>query len=203
VATTVTTPSAEAFVALVGHITPQSVAAALAHLDQLVAEGVTHLVLVVQTIGGELNSGMHLYERLRTGSFELATHGAGVVASMGIVIYLAGDRRLAGPACRFEMHRPTTTFPEGAVLNASELQEAAAKLQANEQRTRRVYEDRTRLTGAEVDQLKESRSDIGTQEAIRYGIAHTEAPLVIPVGQSLVQLGDPGRILQVAPPATP
>jgi ATP-dependent Clp protease protease subunit len=96
----------DACVAFAGEITEESVAATVAHLDGLAEQDVGRVVLMMHTLGGDINAGMRLYERLRAMPFALITHGVGVVASMGVPIYLAGEERLAGPQCEFLLNRP-------------------------------------------------------------------------------------------------
>jgi ATP-dependent Clp protease protease subunit len=181
----------EACVVFAADIDEASVAATVAHLDGLADRDVTRVVLMLHTLGGNINAGMRLYERLRAVPFTLVTHGVGVVASMGVPIYLAGEERLAGPACEFLLHRATFTAQEGKEFDIPLLEERLAMLEANEQRTRSVYEDRTPLTGAQVDALKAADTAMGAHEAMGHGIVHEIRPFEVPPGVSMVMIGQP------------
>jgi ATP-dependent protease ClpP protease subunit len=183
--------AAEMYAAFVDHINEQSVGLALTQIDELAEQGVGRVVLAIQTKGGEINSGMRLYERLRQASFELVTHAVAEVSSMGIPLYLAGEIRRAGPLCRFSFHRPAITVTAEQALDVPTLNALKAALETDEQRTRTVYKDRTPLTGAEIDALKETEAVLGAEEAIGHGIAHEVEPFAIPSGRSLVVLGRP------------
>lgn len=188
-ATTESSGPTEAYVAFAGDINEENVAATAAQLDALVERGVGRVVLAMQTLGGDINSGMRLYEKLRAMPLDLVTHGFGVVGSMGIPIYLAGEERLAGPQCEFLLHRPSFTAVAGKEFDVPLLRERIAMLEANEQRTRAIYEDRTPLTGTEIDALKDSKTVMGAHEAVGHGIAHNVKPFEIPPGQSLIMIG--------------
>jgi ATP-dependent protease ClpP protease subunit len=132
---------------------------------------------------------MRLYERIRAMPFTLATHGVGVVASMGVPIFLAGEERLAGPECEFLLHRATFTALAGKEFDIPLLKERLAMLEADEQRTRAIYEDRTPLSGAEVEALKAAETSMGAQEAAGHGIVHEVKPFAVPPGVSMVMVG--------------
>jgi ATP-dependent protease ClpP protease subunit len=181
----------EAYVAFVDHINDESVAVALSHLDGLAEEEIGRVVLAIQTKGGEINAGMRLYERLRAAPFQLVTHAVAEVSSMGIPLYLAGEVRRAGPQCQFSFHRPSITVEAEQALDVPALDELRAALEADEQRTRTVYEDRTPLAGAEIDALKATEAVLGAEEAVGHGIAHEVQPFALPPGQGLVMVGQP------------
>jgi ATP-dependent protease ClpP protease subunit len=181
----------EKYAAFVDHITEESVGLALTQIDELVEDGVGRVVLAIQTEGGEISSGMRLYERLRQAPFELVTHAVAEVSSMGIPLYLAGEIRRAGPQCQFSFHRPAITVAAEQALDVPTLNALRAALETDEQRTRTVYEDRTPLSGAEIDALKETEAVLGAEEAVGHGIAHEVEPFALPPGQSLVVLGKP------------
>lgn len=181
----------EAYVAFIGQINDGTVSEVVSHLDELANQSTERVVLAIQTIGGDINAGMRLYERLCAMPFDLVTHGVGLVASMGIPIYLAGNERLAGPQCQFLLHRASFTAEGGKRFDIPLLNERIAMLEANEQRTRAVYEERTSLTRAEIESLKGAETAMGAHEAVGHGIAHAVKPFVIPPNQALVPIGQP------------
>ncbi len=181
----------EAYVAFVGHINDETVSEVVSHLDGLANQGIERVVLAINTMGGNINAGMHLYERLRAMPFHLVTHGVGLVASMGVSIYMAGEERLAGPQCQFLLHPATFTAEAGKVFDVKLLRERIAMLEADDQRERAILESRTTLTSPEIQALVDAGTKMGAEEAVGCGITHAVAPFVIPPGQSLTMIGDP------------
>jgi ATP-dependent Clp protease, protease subunit len=179
----------EACVVFAATIDDENVATAVAQLDALAAQNVSRVVLVLHTIGGNINAGMRLYERLREMPFALVTHAVGLVASMGIPIFLAGDERRAGPECEFLLHRAAFTAEAGKQFDIPLLKERLAMLEADEQRTRAIYEDRTSLTGEQVEALKAAETSMGAHEAAGHGIVHQVTAFAVPPGVSLVMIG--------------
>lgn len=179
----------EAHVAFLGHVREETVTEAVTYLNDLASDGIGRVALAMHTIGGELEAGMRLYESLRSMPFQVVTYAVGYVASIGIVIYLAGDERIAGPRCRFQMHRPTVKFSEEADLDIPSLQAQISGLEAHEARVRAVYEDRTHLDRTEIDNLRGSSANLGAGEAVSHGIAHAVSPYTVPSGHTLKEIG--------------
>ncbi len=188
----------ELYFAFAGEVTASSVTVAIGHLDAAAELGVGRITVAVQSPGGDIGEGMRLYKRLRSmGQLpcKVVTHAIGVVGSMGIPIFLAGDTRVAEPQSLFALHRPGVEV-EGIYRNAPELRafglyEEAETVELAEQKTRMVYQERTPLTQATIDALKAANSKLGAHEAVLRGIAHQIGWMPRPQGQSLVRLDQP------------
>jgi ATP-dependent Clp protease protease subunit len=71
-----------------------SVCEAIRLLDKLeAAAGKKDITLVINSGGGGCYDGLALYDRIRQSACNIKTRGTGLVASMGLVIFLAGDER--------------------------------------------------------------------------------------------------------------
>ena len=60
---------------------------------------------VINSIGGACADGLALYDRLRQSKCEIITIGTGMVASIALLIYLAGDTRLLTENTRLLNHQ--------------------------------------------------------------------------------------------------
>jgi len=60
--------------------------------------------LLLSTQGGDVASGINLYNTLSSVPFELTINNVGVVNSAGICIFLAGKRKFASPHSTFMFH---------------------------------------------------------------------------------------------------
>jgi ATP-dependent protease ClpP protease subunit len=128
----------EAHESFATEIDEQSGEALLAKMTEHSSRGVERVVLDISSPGGEVSSAMRLYEGLLSTPFELVTRNVAEVASMGNVLFLAGDKRYAFPEATFLLH--PIAF-EGAVrLNASDLRAIRTRLERSNVSARRLAE---------------------------------------------------------------
>lgn len=90
-------------------VTNQSVCKAIIFLDELEKEKSKQPIeFVLNSVGGDIYSGLALYDRIRRSSCDVHTIGTGFVASMAVIIYLAGDYRYITETCTFLNHQGST-----------------------------------------------------------------------------------------------
>lgn len=58
----------------------------------------------ISSNGGNVYGALGIYDMLRRSKCEIITVALGIVASMGVFVFLAGDRRLSFPNTRFMLH---------------------------------------------------------------------------------------------------
>lgn len=71
---------------------------------QALQSGATELELHLSTEGGNMTAGFALYFFLKSLPIPLTTHNVGSIESVGVVIFLAGNKRYACPRTRFLVH---------------------------------------------------------------------------------------------------
>ena len=71
---------------------------------QALQSGASEIALHLSTEGGNMTAGFALYFFLKSLPLPLSTHNIGSVESVGVVIFLAGQRRYACPGTRFLVH---------------------------------------------------------------------------------------------------
>src|ERR1039458_3786458 len=94
-------------------ITTQSSEGLLTRMAEHAYHGAERVRLVVSSPGGQVASTMTLITKLTESPIELVTHATGEIASMGVMLFLAGDKRLASPEATFLMHPITVETPAG------------------------------------------------------------------------------------------
>lgn len=107
------------------------------------------------TPGGEVDAGLRLYDELRkiAQGVQLSTHAFGLVASMGVAVYLAGDKRSIGPHARLMLHATSNRFEAGQQLTAAQLRQLAEQMDGRDGREREIVVERTGLTEDEARAL--------------------------------------------------
>jgi ATP-dependent Clp protease protease subunit len=83
-----------------------SVCEAIRILDKLeAAAGKKEITFVMNTGGGNCYDGLALYDRIRQSECHIKTKGMGLIASMGLIIFLAGDEREVTENTRLLSHQ--------------------------------------------------------------------------------------------------
>lgn len=62
------------------------------------------ITIVINSPGGDVYSGLALYDMFRTSKCEIITKGYGLIASMASILFLAGTTRILSPNARYMVH---------------------------------------------------------------------------------------------------
>ena len=152
---------------------------ALRHqLANLVEAGVTQVVLVMNSPGGQVLETLVTYSFIQSLPLRLSTHAQGIVASSATVLFLAGEERSADPTARFIFH-PTQTVLLGS-LTQQQIQEQAALVDATVDEFEQVYRDRTGLTAEQIQQFHRGEVIMTADQAEAARIVDSVAALKIP-----------------------
>lgn len=135
----------------------------------------------INSIGGDVDTGIAIYEYLRNYK-ERPVHTYAVEECMSIasIIFLAGSRRFAG--CPIMIHLPMITPEEGDHYNTEDLTILSAYLQDVNKRMIKIYKEVTGADEKTLELLMKETSYIAPQEAITLGFAHeTTAPRALAI----------------------
>lgn len=100
--------------------------------------------------GGEVNSGIVLYNYLCALPTEITMHNTGAVDSIGNVIFSAGNRRYASPHSSFLFHGITMGFGKDARFSPNQLNEFRSSLESDQKKIAGILQSRSRLSEAEI-----------------------------------------------------
>ena len=132
--------------------------------------------------GGLVDSGVTLYNYLRSLPQEIIMHNVGSIDSIGNVVFLAGRVRYATPASAFLLHGIQWNFGQGASLTYSQMQETVSRFDAAEQLSARIIGERSKLTAPEVRDLFRQGQSKDPQFALDKGLIHEIRDVSIPNG---------------------
>jgi len=132
--------------------------------------GIEEIVLLIATPGGELLPTLELHRLLIDQPIHLRTHAAGVVASAGTHLFLAGAERTAEPRAKFVFHQVTSGHrpPPGSFLARSD----ERFRQMYEITSHEVYRRRTTLPAELIERFAREEVVLDAEEALRFGIIH-------------------------------
>ena len=110
---------------------------------QALQSGATELELHMSTEGGNMTAGFALYFFLKSLPLPLTTHNVGSVESVGVPIFLAGQKRYACPGTRFLVHPLHWGFGNLVAADHSRVSEWRDCLDFDAERYASIFEQAT------------------------------------------------------------
>lgn len=118
---------------IVGEITPETLTERDGHgftlLDIIRATDSPRfrLEIFLSSPGGDIDTGMAIYEALRTTEADVHIYGYGIVASIAVLIFMGGDERVLTPGTRMFLHPGTymSEIPESILTIKAKTAELA------------------------------------------------------------------------------
>ena len=126
------------------------------------------LYLLINSPGGDGELAFNMYDYLRGLNRQIITESTGMCASAASILFLSGDRRIAG--CPIMIHNP---FLETAG-DKDVLRNAADWIEKFEKRVEKFYSKITKLDETALSSLMNYETYIAPSDAVKFGFA-TEA----------------------------
>ena len=104
----------EAWFTLSGDVNSDMVHRVFEAVAEMAADGLDTAHVLVQSNGGYVSDGLCLYNYLSNSPVEFVMYNGGAVASIAVIVYLAGARRYASETARFMVHKSHATASPGA-----------------------------------------------------------------------------------------
>ena len=169
-------------------INPLTAQRFMAACGNVITQGHDELYLCISTPGGQIASGITLYNFLRSMPIKVITHNIGSVDSIGNAIFLAGELRRACSHSTFMFHGTAFDMLTQAHLEQKNLREMLNSLLADEQRIADILVERTKITPDQAGQLFAEAKTKNADDAFRLGIIHEISDLAIPAGTPILTL---------------
>nr|BEG71847.1 ATP-dependent Clp protease proteolytic subunit [Astragalus iranicus] len=127
------------------------------------------LYLFINSPGGDVISGMAMFDTMHVVEAEVQTVCVGLAASMASLLLVGGEitKRLAFPHARVMIHQPASSFQEGQTVEC--IQEANELLKMRETITQ-IYAQRTGTPSWQISKDMERDFFMSAEEAHAYGI---------------------------------
>jgi ATP-dependent protease ClpP protease subunit len=145
------------------------------------------LCLTLSTPGGQVASGITIYNFLISLPIEVTTHNIGNIDSIGNAIFLAGKNRFACKHSTFMFHDVGFDV-QNQRLEEKNLRESLDSLLADQKRIGDIISDRTKITPDKAGELFREARTKNSDEALEAGIIHEIRELQIPAGSPLLTL---------------
>ncbi|MBU6415174.1 ATP-dependent Clp protease proteolytic subunit [Patescibacteria group bacterium] len=136
------------------------------------------ITLFICSYGGDISAATAIYDLIKMSPVPITTIGYGHLASGGLIIYLAGSKRLLLPQTRLIFH-----WAVGDSHN--ELDEDFLKRESGyflniNQALKKIIEENTKLSARQIKKFMHDFKTLSAEEAVRYGLAH-EITRTLPV----------------------
>lgn len=146
--------------------------------------GTAHLLL--QSHGGFISDGICIYNFLAKLPMRFITYNAGAVASIAVIVFLAGRQRHASATARFMIHKSHASPPGGARPEA--LQIIAEGLKADDRRTEAIVRQFVRLSEAQWNVHAHSDLHLTAEAALNAGMIDSIADFSPPADARLINI---------------
>ena len=153
----------------IGEINSDSVYALCRQLRYLQREDPDgEITMYINSPGGGVDNGLALYDVMKGISCPIRTVCLGIAASMGAVIFAAGDQRDILPHGRVMIHDPLIASTGGSAL---QLQEISRNLLKTREELCGLLAERTGKTLDEIYEKTARDSWFSAEEAVAFGLA--------------------------------
>lgn len=126
------------------------------------------ITVYINSPGGIVSEGMEVYNMLRASGRNIKTVITGLAASMGSIIFLAGDERIAMPGTLYMVHKPNGfTFGDAAAMRSE-----ATLLDKIQEEAATIYKERTNIS--DINEYMNQETWFNSSEMLELGIANSE-----------------------------
>lgn len=152
-----------------GEITAESAHSLMMQLQYLArANPGEEITLYINSPGGEVSSGLALYDVMQTIDNPIRTVCMGTAASMGALLFISGDRRDMLPHSQVMIHDPLREHVGGSAL---EIEKASRRLMQTREITAKII---SKHSGQSLEAVLEKTAEdsfFSAEEAIAFGLA--------------------------------
>lgn len=154
---------------VVGEVTRESVYSLILQLRYLhSADPEKEITMYINSPGGSVIDGLALYDVMAAVSCPIRTVCVGMAASMGSLLFAAGNERDILPHAKVMIHDPLTTGISGSALS---VEEAGKRLMETREITASILAGHTGHTIEEVYEKTKKDSYFNAQEAVDWRLA--------------------------------
>lgn len=154
----------------IGEINLESVNSLIAQIRYLYSQdSEKEIIMYINSPGGEVSSGLALYDVMKAVKCPIRTVCIGMAASMGAILFVSGDKRDILPHARVMIHDPLIS--DGIGGNALRIKSLSEDLMRTREITGEIFAMHTNKTLEEIYIKTATDSYFYAKEAVEYGLA--------------------------------
>ena len=146
-------------------------------------DGVETAHILIQSNGGYVSDGLCLHNYLRNLPIKIVTYNAGAVASIAVILFLAGEERYASETARFMIHKSHATASPGSRPDALNI--IVEGLRADDARTEAILRKHIELTPEQWGIHQYGDLHLNARDAKASGLIHDVVDFAPPRGAYL------------------
>ena len=179
----------EAYINFQTNISGSSVGRLIDIVQSGIAQGVEHFIILISSGGGLVDAGISAYNFLRGIPAKVITYNYGIIDSMAVVLFSAGEERYCVPHSRFLLHGIGFTVEQPTRFEEKQLDEKIKTLINNRITIAKIIAERC---GRKIEDIEKDILNVRTltsQEAVEYGLVHDIKTELIPKGVQVTLIG--------------
>ena len=141
----------------------------LMHLEH--EDNESEITLYINSPGGEVISGLAVYDYISAMKAPVRTVCIGTAASMGAILFLAGDQRQMLPHTRLMIHDPSYGHHDIGGRKSHEIQHELDKLNEARESLARIIANKTGKSIRTIYKLTANDTYYSAEEAVAFGLA--------------------------------
>ena len=141
----------------------------LMHLEH--EDNESEITLYINSPGGEVISGLAVYDYTSAMKAPVRTVCIGTAASMGAILFLAGDKRQMLPHTRLMIHDPSYGHHDIGGRKSHEIQHELDKLNEARESLARIIANKTGKSIRTIYKLTANDTYYSAEEAVAFGLA--------------------------------
>ena len=141
----------------------------LMHLEH--EDNESEITLYINSPGGEVISGLAVYDYISAMKAPVRTVCIGTAASMGAILFLAGDKRQMLPHTRLMIHDPSYGHNDIGGRKSHEIQHELDKLNEARESLARIIANKTGKSIRTIYKLTANDTYYSAEEAVTFGLA--------------------------------
>jgi ATP-dependent Clp protease protease subunit len=157
-------------------------------LSELVNKGEKEICLLFSSPGGQVASGVTLYNFLKALPAKIITHNIGVVDSSGNVVFLAGAERYAVPNSSFLFHGVGFDITQPIRFEEKQLKERLLGIERDQKLIGEIIVQNTSLSLERIKEMFLEAKTLTPEEAKSAGLVNDIKPAQVPSGNKIITL---------------
>ena len=156
---------------LVGEINSDTASKLIQKLMYLDSKDLEEITLYINSPGGEVMSGLAVYDYIKIMKSPVRTVTIGDAASMGAIIFLAGEKRDMLPHTRILIHDPSYGHLDVSGKKPHEIQRGVDSLNKIRETLAEIISEKTNKSLDEIYGITAEDNYFTAEEAIDFGLA--------------------------------
>lgn len=158
-------------------------------VENLINSGVKEILLLISSPGGDVLSGISIYNFLKGAPIKVDTCNFGSVDSIASVIYCAGENRYSVSNARFLIHGITFGVSANSGFEEKKLEEIIGGLKVDRENMAKIIADNCQKSQDEIQKMMFKGVTHNPEEAKKMGLTTEIRDNLFSAGEKIIGIG--------------